>query len=187
DYAGAALAVAWSDDGGASFGPTRILADHSCECCRIALRYAAPGRPALVWRNLFDGARDHAVVTFDDPGTPGPLHRVSDDEWKIDACPHHGPDLAIDAEGGYHVTWFTGSERRQGLFYARSSDGGRSFSDPMPIGTPGRQPARPQVLAAADGLWMAWQEFDGERTSVPVRHSADGGRTWSEARVAATA
>ena len=55
----------------------------------------APESRSSLFRNIFDGGiRDHAVITFDG-ATPGPLERVSDDDAKLDACPHHGPSLAI--------------------------------------------------------------------------------------------
>jgi hypothetical protein len=69
---------------------------------------------------------------------------------------------------------------RQGLFYARSLDGGRTFSDPMPIGDPMHQPGRVQVLALPHALWLAWKEFDGETTTVQAMRSTDNGTTWSK-------
>ncbi|MGZ3339963.1 MAG: sialidase family protein, partial [Reyranella sp.] len=45
-YPGAALAYAWSDDG-ASFGKTNIALDNTCECCRLGIAFAGPGRPAI--------------------------------------------------------------------------------------------------------------------------------------------
>src|SRR4029077_12384792 len=84
---GAALAFAWSDDG-SRFGDTTIAVDNTCECCRLAVAFAGPGRPAILFRNIFLGSvRDHAVLTFKDNGTPGPLRRVSVHNWKIEACP----------------------------------------------------------------------------------------------------
>ena len=90
-YPGAALAYAW-EDGDAGFGDTSIALDNTCECCRLGLAFAGAGRPAVVFRNIFPGSvRDHGVITFRDPATPGPVRRVSVDDWKIEACPHHGP------------------------------------------------------------------------------------------------
>ena len=135
---------------------------------------------------MFDGTvRDHAVIAFSDPQTPGPLYRVSVDDWKTDACPHHGPSLAISADGTYHVTWFTNGRVRKGLFYAHSSDAGRTFSEPMPLGQSDRNPSHPYVLATKDSLWIAWKEFDGEDTTIPAMESRDNGRTWSSPRVIA--
>jgi hypothetical protein len=186
DYPGAALAFAWSSDHGATIRETHIAHDDTCECCRLGVAFAGPGRPVVLFRNIFAGSvRDHAITTFIDRRTPGPIHRVSVDGWKTDVCPHHGPSLAVSADGRYHVAWFTGGAVRKGLFYASSSDRGRTFSAPMAFGENDRNPAHPYLLAAGHRLWLAWKEFDGEETSVWLMHSADAGRTWSAPRIAA--
>lgn len=183
-YAGAAVYAAWSRDGGMTFGEPVTVREHTCECCRVAVDFAGTGRPVVLWRSLFGKARDHAIATFSAPATVGPVHRVSDDDWQIDACPHHGPAMAVAGDGTYHVAWFTASDRRKGLFYARSADAGESFSAPRPIGDPVRQPARPQLLALGDDLWLAWREFDGKATEVLVSRSPDRGGSWSVPQVA---
>src|SRR5574343_1660647 len=53
DYSGAAIYTARSTDGGRSFEPNRKLADHSCECCRIALAADTDGTPVALWRQIF--------------------------------------------------------------------------------------------------------------------------------------
>ncbi len=118
-------------------------------------------------------------MTFSDRATPGEIHRVSTDDWQIDACPHHGPSLSISA-GTYHVTWYTNGKVRKGLFYARSQDQGRTFSDPLPIGRPDRGASRPYVIAGPAGTEMVWKEFDGEKTTVNLMTSHDDGLTWSK-------
>jgi hypothetical protein len=184
-YPGAALAYAWSN-GGTGFADTRIAFDNTCECCRLGLAFAAPGRPALIFRNVFPGSvRDHAVVTFRDATTPGPLRRVSVDNWKIEACPHHGPSLAIAPDGSYHAAWFTGGTARQGLFYARADNESAPFGPPRALSSPGRQPSRPYILAAGKALHLAWKEFDGTDALVRWQVSTDGGRSWSATRTIA--
>lgn len=186
-YAGAGLAFAWSHDGGDTFTEARIAHDNTCECCRLAIAFAGPHRPVVMFRNIFDGTtRDHAVLAFDERSVPGEIHRVSVDGWKTDVCPHHGPSLSIAADGAYHVAWFTNGQNRQGLFYANSRDAGRTFSAPMPIGNGERQPSRPYVLAARGSVWLAWKEFDGKMTTVNLMQSRDDGQTWSKPRVLAT-
>jgi hypothetical protein len=180
-YAGSTLAYAWSNDGGASFGETRFAADHICECCRMDTAFTAPGKPVVLFRNIFEGGvRDHAIVAFSGPDAPGPAMRVSTDDWAIDACPHHGPSLAITADGSMHTVWFTQGRARKGVFYARSTDGGRSFSEPTPLGAPNRQISRPYILAGPDALHLVWKEFDGERTTVQEISSRDSGGSWTK-------
>lgn len=179
-YEGAALFFAASRDGGASYTEASLARDGTCECCRLGLAFAAPGRPAVIFRNIFDGGvRDHAVMTFTDVATPGEIHRVSTDDWQINACPHHGPSLTVAPNGTYHVVWYTNGKARKGLFYAHSRDEGRTFSAPMALGQPGRNPTRPFVLAGPVGTVMVWKEFDGEKTSVQMTISRDDGETWS--------
>jgi hypothetical protein len=185
-YVGAGLALAWSNDHGATFSAAGIAQDNTCECCRLGVGFAGPGRPVVAFRNVFGGTvRDHAVMTFLDPHTPGPIQRVSVDDWHTDVCPHQGPTLAIAPDGTYHIAWFTEGNARKGLFYASSADGGRSFTRPMPIGDPTRNPARPYLLSADRRLWLVWKEFDGEATSVSLMTSGDDGRTWSRPAVVA--
>ena len=185
-YPGAALAYAWSEDGGGSFGATGIALDNTCECCRLGLGFAGPGRPVVVFRNIFDGSvRDHAVVTFRDATTPGPIKRVSVDDWKVEACPHHGPSLAIAPDGSQHVAWFTDGKARKGLFYARADSADAPFGAPRPLSPPDRQPARPYVLASGRAVHLVWKEFDGAKALVRWQVSQDGGRTFSTTRTVA--
>lgn len=184
-YIGAALYYAVSEDGGASFGANRRLAEHSCECCRIGLDLDRDGVPVAFWRHVYGrNTRDFALARLD--GSP-PL-RASDDGWEIDACPHHGGAIAVDAGGAYHLAWFNNAPGRQGLFYRRTADRGKSFSAPLAFGDNDAQAGHAAVLALAAEVHLAWREFDGKESAVLVMSSPDAGNTWSPPRrVAATA
>lgn len=184
----AALAVARSVDGGRSFGIERIVQDRTCECCRPALAAAADGRAVIAFRNVFDDReRDHALVIVDRSGAVRAAHRIAEDHWGVDVCPHHGPAVAIDADGRIHVAWFTQGAARQGTFYARSMDDGVTFTPPLAAGRNDRMAGRPSLLATGRDVWLAWKEFDGSRSSVWLRHSRDGGEHWSEDHQVASA
>jgi hypothetical protein len=186
-YEGAGLFFASSKGGSATYTEAQLASDNTCECCRLGVAFAGPGRPVVVFRNIFEGGvRDHAIMTFGDPQTPGEVRRVSKDDWQIAACPHHGPSLSISAAGAYHVTWYTNGKARKGLFYARSQDEGRTFSEPLPVGRADRNPTRPYVLAGPRGTTMVWKEFDGEKTTVNAMTSHDDGKSWSKPVAIAT-
>jgi hypothetical protein len=184
-YPGAALAYAW-ENGDAGFGDTSIALDNTCECCRLGLAFAGAGRPAVVFRNIFPGSvRDHGVITFRDPTTPGPVRRISLDDWKIEACPHHGPSMAIAPDGSYHVAWFTDGSVRKGLFYARADSADTPYSQPRALSKPDRQPARPYLLANGQALHLVSKEFYGAKVVVRWQVSQDSGRNWSDTRTVA--
>ena len=67
----------------------------------------------------------------------------------------------------------------QGLFYARSLDGGEHFTAPTPIGDPARRPARPYLLTSGHTVRLVWKEFDGEVTAIKQMTSTDDGASWS--------
>jgi hypothetical protein len=184
-YTGAAVYYAVSRDGGASFSVNEKIVDHACECCRLAAALDTDSIPVIFWRHVFGAnIRDHALQRLD--GRPA-LLRVSHDDWAVDACPHHGPALAIGRDGVYHLAWFTGAPGRAGLYYARSTDQGKHFSAPMRFGDGAAQAAHPQVLSLGQDVWLAWKEFDGREAVIRSMRSTDGGRSWSGPGTLATA
>jgi thiol-disulfide isomerase/thioredoxin len=183
---GGSIAYAWSNDSGQTFSQESIAQGSSCECCRIASALTLNGLPVILYRAIFEGSvRDHATQTFTAPTQPGPTRRVAVDAWATDSCPHHGPALAVSAEGVQHVAWFTQGSARTGSFYARSMDQGKTYSNPVAIGNPEAMPGRPYLLATPTALWLTWKEFDGKRTAVFAQYSTDDGVQWSPPKVIA--
>ncbi len=179
EFKGLSVYYTWSDDGGKHFYPNKSIAAHTCECCRIDTAIASDNTPVIVWRHIFDGGiRDHAIIKVKDWNIPGGLQRLSHENWKIDACPHHGPGLSISDNSIYHAVWFSNSDTKQGLFYAHSTKSGRSFSEPVNFGNTGA--SHPHVLALRRQVAVVWQEFDGNINSIQVMQSADAGNTWSK-------
>lgn len=176
-YSGIAVYYAVSDDEGRSFKSNIKVADHSCECCRIAMAMDSDDYPVIAWRHVYDNnIRDHALVKLD--GRMEPV-RLSHEYWNVAACPHHGPTISIASDGVYHAAWFSNSPERHGLFYANSVDQGKTISAPLNFGNFESQPAHPYVLSQGSRVYLAWKEFDGESTSVIGMISGDGGKSWS--------
>ncbi|HEY9164283.1 MAG TPA: hypothetical protein VIN57_06700, partial [Magnetovibrio sp.] len=180
-YSGSAIYYAYSLDQGVSFAPTQKIADSTCECCRIAMDTTKSGLPVILWRHIFDnGSRDHAASVFKANDTPGPVVRISSDEWPVEACPHHGPALSIDEAGVQHITWFTMGDARQGAFYARSTDGGQTFGNILPVGNNDNQSEHPFTLTHGGKTYVAWKEFNGENSVLKIITSLDQGVNWGE-------
>jgi hypothetical protein len=183
-YRGAAVYFAVSDDRGATFRGDYKLADHSCECCRIALVRHEDGSVSAMWRHIFEpNIRDHAVAQLFPDGRAGPMRRVSFENWRIDACPHHGPSLVEDAQRRLHAVWFSAAPQQQGVHYARLRDGGNEAH--RRVG--GEAAAHADLAVQGQRVVIAWKEFDGERTRLRALRSNDGGERWQEHELAATA
>ena len=181
---GLSLYYSTSTDGGKHFAANKSITDHVCECCRLDTAIAPDNTPVVVWRHIFDGGiRDHALVKFKDWQTPDTVQRMSHEDWKIDACPHHGPALSIAESGIYHAVWFSGAESKQGLFYGYSTDAGKSFSESINFAKEGAN--HPSVLAMNKQVLVTWQTFDGKTNRALIMKSTDEGKTWSAPEVLA--
>ena len=180
---GGSIAYSFSSDAGNSFAPEKLANESSCECCRIGASIDPQGGVGIIYRAIFPGGiRDHATQIIT-PSTAGKVQRVSRDEWKTDACPHHGPSIAISSAGKMHVAWFTQGSARTGVFYASSSNQGETYSRPQRIGAENANVSRPYLLAIDQSIWLIWKEFDGIKTSIYLKQSHDDGKNWSNPRV----
>ncbi|GAB3543621.1 sialidase family protein [Noviherbaspirillum agri] len=183
-YTGAAIYYAVSEDGGASFRGDYKAADHSCECCRIALALNPSGKPVAMWRHVFEpNVRDHALIELDPDGRSGTLHRASFEDWRIDACPHHGPALAYAADGVRHQAWFSMKDGEGGVYYAATDASGK-LAKPELLGT--AQASHADVAVREQDVVLAWKQFDGKLTAIQARVSGDGGKSWQEQVLATT-
>jgi len=181
-YQGAAVYYALSEDGGKSFKPNKKIIDHSCECCRVIIDFDKNDLPVILWRNIYgNDIRDHALVNFLSKDQPGEPVRVSYDEWRIDACPHHGPDMSIDDADNYHLTWFNNAPERHGLFYARRNQKDNSLTAAVNFGNYKAGASHPNVISDENHVWLVWKEFDGKQESIWLQHSTDQGDSWSRA------
>ncbi|MDQ2078145.1 hypothetical protein [Marinimicrobium sp. ABcell2] len=175
EYRGAGIYAAVSTDHGRSFAPEFKLADHACECCRIAFEEDVDGSALVLWRHVFEpNERDHALLRLDPAQVPGPVQRATFDRWAIDACPHHGPGLAVADDGTRHSVWFNVREGEPQVFYGHLQSG--EPEGQRSVG--GSRAAHADVAVRGDLVTLVWNEFDGERTHLYTQTSSDGGKTF---------
>lgn len=105
------------------------------------------------------------------------------------------PRTAIDAQDRIHVLWqeiiFSGGSHGGDILFARSEDGGKTFSPPLNLSNSGAGDGKGRITAdvwhngsldlavGEDGtLYAAWTEYEG---ALWLRRSSDAGKTFSAA------
>jgi hypothetical protein len=91
--------------------------------------------------------------------------------------------VAVAPGGSLHVVW---TESRLpvgvpylGIYYARSSDGGRTWTLPQPMGTSSASIEANIIAVSDDEIYVAWNG-SVETSGRYERWSGDGGDSWSE-------
>lgn len=187
-YRGAAIYFTFSSDGGRSFQPEQKIADHACECCRIASTVDETGAPLFMWRHVFEpNERDHALVRIDDKGMPGEVMRATFDKWRLDGCPHHGPSIVVDGGGQRHAVWFNHQNGEGRVFYGRleRATNGIAVANQRVIGS--LRAERADLSVSGPRVSVIWKEFDGEHTHLFADISEDGGLTFKTTELATSA
>ncbi len=170
--------AAWKGDSPRS---ENAVAAEVCFCCKTAIATAGD-RVYAAWRDIHPGSvRDIAVARSTDNGATfaAPV-RVSEDNWKIEACPDDGPSMAADSHGGIHIAWPTlvaGAQPRKGIFYA-SLDGtgpGMTFSPRLRLDAGDGDAAHPQLASDDHGnTAIVWDERAVDRRRIVVRRVSGG-------------
>lgn len=174
-----AIYTSFSIDSGQTFSKNSRLALSSCVCCRIAMTATSDNAMAIAWRHVYPGShRDHAFAVIDTDGIKLAPNRVSMDNWKIDACPHHGPSMTEDLNSKLHLVWFTASNTRKGIYYGRlnsKSDEPDNLFNLSKVASA----SHPYIQIHKNELLIVWKEFDGKKTQIIKVSSDDFGKSWS--------
>lgn len=174
--------MAFSDDGGRSFSKNQRIAKDACPCCKTALAAGAQGHIYAGWRQVLPGEFRHIAVAASEDGgkTFSSPVIVSDDRWMIAACPVSGPALSVGDDGALRVVWYTeGEKAAPGLYWAASSDNGKTFSESRPLAR-GQGRGTPLLLTnGKSGAAVVWESDEGGASRVMSVPLAVDGRAAS--------
>ena len=97
-------------------------------------------------------------------------------------------------DGNVYVCWalFTASGPNNGVFFSRSTDGGRTFSNRMKLSDSVHGNQSCDIGVGSTGrVWVAWRQFEfkpdqgqRQRDAVAYVYSTDGGRSFTKPAVA---
>ena len=98
-----------------------------------------------------------------------------------DTKPSLYASIAVDAAGGLYLVWTEGSSGSTEVLFARSTDGGKTFSAPLNISnSKDISSMDPRVKVSRGGtVWVIWNEILIGNSEIFGVYSTDGGRTFS--------
>ena len=167
--------VAWLDGRGKKSGGkmqqlfARILGDNQpdtlldpsvCDCCPTTLAAFLDGGALLAYRARTDEeVRDIRTARFRSRSWDAP-RPLSNDDWRLNACPVNGPRLASDG-GRLAAAWFTGADHDPRVLASFSPDAGIRFLMPLRVDR-GHPTGHVDTLILHDSaLLVTWVENDG--------------------------
>lgn len=165
-----------SNDAGVNWQKSVTLDDSSCSCCWNKILLSPSGVLNVLYRDM--EVRDMALTQSSDNGVnwQKSVH-VGDFGWKFDGCPHVGGGLAFSSTSVMHSMVWTGAEKKQGLYYLRSTDGGKLWSTPYKVGEMAMH-----ADIAADGdqqrVRAVWDQTGPSGSAVFSAQSNDSGVHW---------
>ncbi len=179
-----------SDDGGASWlSETRVNDDSPTGFFHDtpALAFAGGQKLALLWRDSRTGSPDIVTtISTNRGGTWGTNRQLNDDGG---VASQYDPVLALDISGTLHVAWRDYREDGTGqpdadVYYARSIDGGFTWSSDVKVSDDGDSKVNQSELAIATSgsvVYLAWRDSRGGDENIYFASSSDG-VTWSANR-----
>jgi len=156
---GMTLRAAMLTDEGALAGE-QLVDSLICDCCQTDVAMTDEG-PIAVYRNRTEKEIRDIYVTRRVDGQWLEGRPVNEDNWEIYGCPVNGPE--IFARGSdVAIAWFSGSNDMPKVQLVRSSDSGKTFSEPLlvsgskPLGHVG------MTLDSENNAWVTWHASAGE-------------------------
>jgi hypothetical protein len=178
---GANAHVAISTDDGRTFSPERaaISNDAVCPCCQLTVAFGSDAL-FLGYRRIYADGRDSTVARSTDAGrTFAGEGRLPFGKWAIDGCPLKPTELAVDGPRVYAAS-YTGGSEPAGVYFARSTDGGRTFGDSRLVHPGAPYSDAPELTVGPDGaLTVVWQAKTGGPRRLFAARSTDQGATLS--------
>lgn len=91
---------------------------------------------------------------------------------------HAYVDVAADAKGNFHLVWLDSRDGKQGLRYARSSDGGKKWTRNVTLKAESCECCWNTLAVSGDSVHVLFR--DKSPRDMAMVSSADGGKTWGK-------
>jgi hypothetical protein len=172
-----------STDGGATFNPNVRVNDADTDSAQFEPDMAVDtnGNIYVVWTDTRNGYCDTYFAKSTDGGaTFSPNVRVNDT-----SSPTGGnySKIAVDTNGNIYVVWADGRNGNLDIYFAKSTDGGATFSPNVRVDDTGAlnktQYLPCLALDSQGNIYVAWKDERSGHHDIYFAKSTDGGATFS--------
>jgi hypothetical protein len=144
-----------------------------CDCCQPDVALTEAG-PILIYRDRTPEEVRDIVVRRMAGGEWQDLQPLPADHWTIEACPINGPAIAADGENVV-AAWFSAVDQQPIVHYARSTDGGASFSEAIEIDAAGSFGYVDVELLGNGDAVVSWLRSGDDNLSFSTRRVSPAG------------
>lgn len=172
------ISFSYSSDHGATFSIPQSLSLHIGNSMNAQIATDLDGSIDVVWENDSPGNFDIFFSRSADNGAtfsaPKDISNGSGDAQNA--------QIRLDAKGNINVVWQdnTPSNFNPDVYFARSSDGGATFSNPLNVSNDAGSSANPFLaIDAGANINVAWEDGTPGNTDIFFGRSTDSGATFS--------
>jgi hypothetical protein len=148
---------------------------------------ASKGTVTYITQTDYVGNDSFAFKVIDDKGAESNTATVNVDVIEVNQT-NQAPqafDQSINESNlsNYrYITWSAGEEEDRNILFARSTDGGKTFSSPVSLSGNGRSAVfNPEVSSSGNNVYVVWQgQSKNGNQDILLRKSSDYGSTFGE-------
>ncbi|MGR9116355.1 MAG: hypothetical protein ACU85E_11360 [Gammaproteobacteria bacterium] len=171
-----ALHYSRSVDGGTSWQKNQTLDGLTCSCCWNTIKSDVDGNVYVLFRDKQPS--DMSIGVIDRQQHWQRLNHVGAFNWQFEGCPHIGGGLDFQRTEGkqlIHAVVGSGQEDHLGVYYLYSTDAGKNWSAPRPMGD--ESSVHGDIAAHDNGRVVAvWDMMGADGLTVFAAESSDSGK-----------
>ena len=165
-----------SPDGGATWSAIMNLSANAGASMQPAIAVGSNGSVHVAWEDTAPGDKEIYYRRSTDYGdTWDPAKRIS-----LTGGSSEDPSMAVDSQGTVHIAWYDDTPGNWDIYYARSTDGGDSWSRARRISwTLGRSMNPTVAVDPGSNIHIVWHDNTSGNMEVLYKKSPDGGLSWN--------
>lgn len=174
--------VATSRDGGKTWTQSTTPVDTRSKAFEPRVAWARGQSLVVAWSDERRAARSFDIYARRSPDGGA----TWEPEQLLSRFPSQAPNdlyarvrLVGDDQDRLWAVWVGLRSGRSALYLSRSTDAGRTWTDPVPLSGDGQSVFGHSLVRAADRLLLVWQDTRTGRDRIYAAISADGGLTWT--------